>query len=149
MTTTTWHERAAALQIDGRAVINGERVWAKSEQRFDDISPVDGRLLGQVARCDGADVDAAVAAARAAFEDKRWSGKSPAQRKRVMIKFADLVQEHGAELADRKSTRLNSSHITISYAVFCLKKKKKKERKKYIQKKKNKNKNKNKHKKQQ
>src|SRR5437773_9397195 len=28
-------------------------------------------------------------------------------------------------LADRKSTRLNSSHITISYAVFCLKKKKK------------------------
>src|SRR5437773_5168777 len=32
---------------------------------------------------------------------------------------------------DRKSTRLNSSHITISYAVFCLKKKKKNKRKKY------------------
>src|SRR5437773_9631770 len=31
---------------------------------------------------------------------------------------------------DRKSTRLNSSHITISYAVFCLKKKKKKKKKK-------------------
>src|SRR5437667_3046050 len=31
---------------------------------------------------------------------------------------------------DRKSTRLNSSHITISYAVFCLKKKKKKRKKK-------------------
>src|SRR5690242_20912299 len=31
---------------------------------------------------------------------------------------------------DRKSTRLNSSHMSISYAVFCLKKKKKKERKK-------------------
>src|SRR5437773_5101654 len=31
--------------------------------------------------------------------------------------------------ADRKSTRLNSSHITISYAVFCLKKKKKKKKK--------------------
>src|SRR5437773_3779841 len=31
-----------------------------------------------------------------------------------------------AQLEDRKSTRLNSSHITISYAVFCLKKKKKK-----------------------
>src|SRR5437773_3825168 len=30
--------------------------------------------------------------------------------------------------ADRKSTRLNSSHITISYAVFCLKKKKKKKK---------------------
>src|SRR5690349_22012533 len=32
---------------------------------------------------------------------------------------------------DRKSTRLNSSHVEISYAVFCLKKKKKKKRKKY------------------
>src|SRR5437773_3398757 len=40
---------------------------------------------------------------------------------------------------DRKSTRLNSSHITISYAVFCLKKKKKKKKEK-IEKKKNKNK---------
>src|SRR5437868_15456991 len=32
----------------------------------------------------------------------------------------------GALMADRKSTRLNSSHVSISYAVFCLKKKKKK-----------------------
>src|SRR5689334_24351594 len=37
----------------------------------------------------------------------------------------------GASLQDRKSTRLNSSHSSISYAVFCLKKKKKK-KKKYI-----------------
>src|SRR5690625_5431692 len=33
---------------------------------------------------------------------------------------------HGGLLADRKSTRLNSSHVAISYAVFCLKKKKNK-----------------------
>src|SRR5437773_4199073 len=36
-------------------------------------------------------------------------------------------QEAGSRASDRKSTRLNSSHITISYAVFCLKKKKKKD----------------------
>src|SRR6266540_6832385 len=47
----------------------------------------------------------------------------------------------GARGRDRKSTRLNSSHITISYAVFCLKKKKKK--KKQIKKKKKKKKKKN------
>ncbi|MBA5689728.1 aldehyde dehydrogenase [Rugamonas apoptosis] len=99
MSSTLWHERAAALSIDGRAFIGGQRVWAKSEQRFDNLSPVDGRNLGQVARCDGADVDLAVAAARAAFEDRRWAGKSPAQRKRVLIRFADLVQQHGSELA--------------------------------------------------
>src|SRR5690349_22266617 len=34
---------------------------------------------------------------------------------------------------DRKSTRLNSSHVEISYAVFCLKKKKKKKKDKYVQ----------------
>src|SRR5437868_13039063 len=44
--------------------------------------------------------------------------------------------------SDRKSTRLNSSHVSISYAVFCLKKKKKKKKQKSIKKKKiNKNKN--------
>ena len=96
---TSWHARAAALTIDGRAFINGERVGARSGQTFDNLSPIDGRLLGQVARCDGADVDAAVQAARAAFDDRRWAGKSPAQRKRVLIKFADLVQKYGPELA--------------------------------------------------
>ena len=96
---TSWHARAAALAIDGRAFINGERVAARSGQTFDNLSPIDGRLLGQVARCDGADVDAAVLAARAAFEDRRWAGKSPAQRKRILIKFADLVQQNGPELA--------------------------------------------------
>src|SRR5437667_1994943 len=35
-----------------------------------------------------------------------------------------LLEQHDVALLDRKSTRLNSSHITISYAVFCLKKKK-------------------------
>src|SRR2546426_12649100 len=39
--------------------------------------------------------------------------------------FGDDDYEKGAEMRDRKSTRLNSSHLVISYAVFCLKKKKK------------------------
>ena len=99
MTNTLWHERAAALVIDGRAFINGERVWAISGQQFDDHSPIDGRLLGPVARCDAADVDAAVTAARIAFDDRRWAGMAPAKRKRVLIKFADLVQKNGDELA--------------------------------------------------
>ncbi|HZV65196.1 MAG TPA: aldehyde dehydrogenase [Telluria sp.] len=99
MTTTSWHERAAALAIDGRAVIGGERVWAAAGRQFEDRSPIDGRSLGMVARCDGADVDAAVAAARAAFADRRWAGKPPAARKRTLIKFADLILAHKDELA--------------------------------------------------
>ena len=42
----------------------------------------------------------------------------------------EKTDRRGFLSADRKSTRLNSSHITISYAVFCLKKKKKKKQKK-------------------
>jgi len=87
------------LQFDGRAFINGERVAARDEQTFDCMSPVDGRLLTAVARCGAADIDAAVTAARAAFEDKRWSGLAPAQRKRIMIRFADLLLAHGDALA--------------------------------------------------
>ncbi|MFC7459358.1 aldehyde dehydrogenase [Hydrogenophaga defluvii] len=87
------------ITFDGRAFINGERVAARSGAAFDCLSPVDGRLLTQVARCTEADVDAAVAAARTAFEDRRWAGLAPAQRKRVMIKFADLLLAHADELA--------------------------------------------------
>jgi gamma-glutamyl-gamma-aminobutyraldehyde dehydrogenase/4-guanidinobutyraldehyde dehydrogenase/NAD-dependent aldehyde dehydrogenase len=94
-----WHERATTMAVDGRAWINGQRVAAVSGLTFDDHSPIDGRLLAQVARGDVADIDAAVAAARAAFEDGRWAGKSPAQRKRTLIKFADLVLKNASELA--------------------------------------------------
>ena len=87
------------LTFDGRAFINGERVAARDAQTFDCISPVDGRVLAAVARCGEAEIDAAVAAGRAAFEDRRWSGMSPAQRKRVMIKFADQLLAHAEELA--------------------------------------------------
>jgi 4-guanidinobutyraldehyde dehydrogenase/NAD-dependent aldehyde dehydrogenase len=99
MPTTSWHERAAELTVDGRAFISGERVHARSGARFDCISPVDGRKLAEVARCDGLDVDAAVAAARAAFEDRRWAGKAPAERKKILIRFADLMLARRDELA--------------------------------------------------
>ncbi|CAN7180015.1 aldehyde dehydrogenase [Massilia sp. LjRoot122] len=99
MSTTNWHERAAQLAIDGRAFIDGFRVEARSGARFDCISPVDGRKLAEVARCEAADADAAVASARAAFEDGRWAGMAPAARKRVLIRFADLMLEHRDELA--------------------------------------------------
>src|SRR5436309_7457073 len=47
-----------------------------------------------------------------------------------MIFAGKGIEEQQREEADRKSTRLNSSHVKISYAVFCLKKKKKKKKQK-------------------
>jgi 4-guanidinobutyraldehyde dehydrogenase/NAD-dependent aldehyde dehydrogenase len=99
MSTTPWHDRATALRIDARAFIDGERVDARSGARFDCLSPVDGRKLAEAARCGGEDVDAAVASARAAFEDRRWAGKAPAERKKILVRFADLMLTNRDELA--------------------------------------------------
>src|SRR5690242_20813584 len=52
-------------------------------------------------------------------------GASPSRTRRISrIMFAGLSREKQRAASDRKSTRLNSSHMSISYAVFCLKKKK-------------------------
>ena len=97
--TPDWIERAAALRIDGRCVIDGQRRAATSGETFDCISPINGRVLGAVARGAQADVDAAVASARAAFEDGRWAGKPPAVRKRLLMRFADKILAAKEELA--------------------------------------------------
>ncbi|WP_026354603.1 aldehyde dehydrogenase [Massilia niastensis] len=125
MTMTSWHERAAALNADGRAFIDGWRVDAHSKQRFDKISPVDGRKLAEVARCDVLDVDLAVTAARAAFEDRRWAGMAPAKRKRVLIRFADLMLAHRDELALLETLDMGkpirySQSVDVQLAQNCI-----------------------------
>jgi 4-guanidinobutyraldehyde dehydrogenase/NAD-dependent aldehyde dehydrogenase len=125
MTTTSWHERAAALAIDGRALINGQRIAARSGQTFDNRSPIDGRLLGQVARCDAQDVDAAVTAARTAFNDGRWANFAPAKRKRILVKFADLMQKNAAELALLETLDMGkpikySQSVDVAGAANCI-----------------------------
>lgn len=93
------HETFVNLKPDGRAFIDGERRWAMDSARFDNISPVDGRLLCEVARCQARDIDLAVGSGRRAFEDKRWRGLAPAERKRVLVRFSELIVTHGEELA--------------------------------------------------
>ena len=97
--TPDWTERAAALQIDGRCVIDGRRLPSASGQTFSCLSPINGRSLGEVARGAQADVDAAVASARTAFNDGRWAGKPPAVRKRLLMRFADKILAAREELA--------------------------------------------------
>ena len=94
-----WHARAKTLRVDGRAFINGKRVNAADGTTFECFSPIDSRKLTDVASCKSTDVDLAVAAARAAFNDRRWAGLSPRERKQTMIKFADLILANREELA--------------------------------------------------
>ena len=99
LTRADWEQRAKDLKIEGRAFVHGEYRDAVSGATFECISPVDGRLLGLVASCDLADAELAVADARATFESGVWSRMAPAQRKRIMIRFADLLDQHTEELA--------------------------------------------------
>ncbi|MBI3154902.1 MAG: aldehyde dehydrogenase [Burkholderiales bacterium] len=99
MNAPDWPARAAALRPDGRALIDGERRRSAGGAVFAKHSPIDGRLLAEVARGGVADIDAAVAAARAAFEDRRWAGKPPAARKKVLQRFADKILAARDELA--------------------------------------------------
>src|SRR5438132_3457977 len=71
-----------------------------------------------------------------AFATFEARGKEAGMNLAAHIGFAPQIQnggnahdQFGAQIEDRKSTRLNSSHTVISYAVFCLKKKKKKQKK--------------------
>jgi 4-guanidinobutyraldehyde dehydrogenase / NAD-dependent aldehyde dehydrogenase len=98
-TKIDWHARAKALKIDGRSLINGKRVNAADGATFECFSPIDNRKLADVASCKASDVDLAVAAARATFNNRIWAGKSPKERKQIMILFADLLLENREELA--------------------------------------------------
>lgn len=102
MTTLTradWEQRAQNLKIEGRAFIHGEHTDAVSGATFECISPVDGRVLGLVASCDLADAELAVKDARATFESGVWSRMKPVERKKIMVRFADLMDAHAEELA--------------------------------------------------
>ncbi|WMJ02137.1 aldehyde dehydrogenase [Pseudomonas chlororaphis subsp. aurantiaca] len=94
-----WEQRFQSLTLEGRAFIDGQYCHAVSAATFECISPVDGRFLANVASTDEADANRAVQVARQAFESGVWSHKAPAERKRVLIRFADLILEHQEELA--------------------------------------------------
>lgn len=77
-----WQSLRAKLMLLDKAYINGAFVAAQSGETFDCINPTDESLLAQVASCDSADVDLAVAAAQASFRSGVWSDMAP-DRKQI------------------------------------------------------------------
>jgi aldehyde dehydrogenase (NAD+) len=80
-------------------LINGKWVESKSGKRFKTINPVNESVIAEVAEGDPADVDAAVKAARVAFESGPWSKMDARDRGRLMNKLADLMEANLDELA--------------------------------------------------
>ena len=98
-TRAGWQALADGLALRTQAFIDGRFVDSASGATFDCISPIDGRVLGQVADCTAQDVERAVGAARRVFEAGSWSAMAPAHRKKVLLRFAELVRARIDELA--------------------------------------------------
>ena len=120
-----WERLVAPLRPEGRALINGTLVGARSGQTFEKKSPIDGRVIAQVARCESADVDAAVAAARAAFEAGYWRRAEPRERKRVLLRFAELIRADLERLSMLETLDVgkpiqNSLEVDVPKAIECI-----------------------------
>ncbi|WP_007508287.1 aldehyde dehydrogenase family protein [Pseudofrankia saprophytica] len=81
-----------------RLLIGGEWVEAASGRTFTSVNPSTGEVIAELAEGDAADVDRAVAAARAAFEAGPWRRMTPRQRQDLLWAFADAVQRDFEEL---------------------------------------------------
>src|SRR5437764_1109141 len=87
----------------GQLLINGRWVKAASGQTFSSYNPATGEVLCEVAAGDKEDIDRAVHAARVAFENGPWRRVTPSQRRRMLWKLADLLEEHLEEFAKLES----------------------------------------------
>jgi phenylacetaldehyde dehydrogenase len=94
------HQRALDwIRGAKRLLIDGNWIDAVSGKTFETIDPATEETLTHIAEADAPDVDAAVAAARRAFESSSWSGISPHVRARLLFRIAEAVEQHAEELA--------------------------------------------------
>lgn len=96
---THWEALDARTVPEGRHFIDGGFHPSLSGKTFTRIRPMDGREGAVLARGDAGDIDRAVKAARATFSSGIWRKKGPAEKKRIMLAWADLIRKNGEELA--------------------------------------------------
>ena len=96
-------DMAKSLKLPTGALIDGQFVAAKGGATFETHNPYTGDLIATLPACEAADVDAAVAAARRAFESGGWADLHPSDRKAVLCRLADLIMAHRQELAVMES----------------------------------------------
>ena len=123
--SVSWHERARRLEFRTQAFIDGRYVDAASGATFDSINPSTGKLLARVASGDSEDIDRAVSSARGVFRKGSWANLAPAQRKKTLLRLAELIREHGEELAlletlDMGKPINDSLKVDIPAAARCV-----------------------------
>ena len=94
-----YHSLARSVSCPTGAFIGGAFTPSASGETFVTRNPASGAAIAEVALCGEADVNRAVTAARQSFEDGRWRGLSPAERKARLTRLAALIEACGDELA--------------------------------------------------
>ncbi len=117
---------------DGRLWVGGQWRAAEGGRCLPASSPIDGSTLCQIAAASAADVDAAVRAARAAFERGSWSRMAPAERKKVLHRIAERIEaqqlelavlgvrDNGTEIAMALRAEPGSAAATFRYYAECV-----------------------------
>lgn len=85
--------------LELRHLIDGNWVPARSGATFERFSPANGQLVSRAAKGGRDDVEAAVHAARAAFDDRRWSDAPGSARSKILGRVADLIDANRARIA--------------------------------------------------
>jgi len=107
---------ATFLSSPRQMLIGAEWRDALSGQRLDVRDPATGEVVTTVPAATAADVDAAVKAARAAFEGREWGAARPVDRERWLLKLADLIETQAAEIAEIETID-NGKPLVISQRV--------------------------------
>lgn len=94
---------AKNLKFPTQAFIDWKFQPSVSGNTFTTTNPATGDVLAEITACNEQDVNIAVANAKTAFEDGRWSKLSPNQRKHILLNFADLLEKNTVELAVMES----------------------------------------------
>jgi acyl-CoA reductase-like NAD-dependent aldehyde dehydrogenase len=122
--STRWRDVVASRPDLSKAFIGGVYVDAASGETLPCVSPVSGDTLSHITACGEEDVDRAVAVARRAFDDGRWSELTPRERKRVLLAFAGQLLDHRDELAALITVDMGkpitSSKWEVDYSAECL-----------------------------
>ncbi len=96
---------------DYKLVIDGNLVDSATGETFETVSPANNEVVGRVAKASPEDVNRAVAAARRAFDDGRWSKMPPVERSNRMRRVANILRERVDELARLET--LNCGKIIV------------------------------------
>ncbi len=87
------------LDYPSELFIDGKYKKSISEKSFDNISPIDGKIINKVYIAEQEDINLAVLKARETFEKGYWSNLPPGDRKKILLKFATLLERDRMELS--------------------------------------------------